>query len=421
MVYRRGNTFLCTVVAALALAPSASAWVWPVDGPVLRPFVAEGDPYSGGQHRGIDIGAPTGSDVRSAATGVASFVGRLPHQGLCLTVRTADGYSVTLVHLGSVGVTTGTPVSEGDVVGTIGPSGDVEGTEPYVYLGVRLTADPNGYLDPLGLLPPRHASEPPPVSQPQSPAAQPAPPAVRAQPPRSAAARAKRNRTTRTSAAPTAPPPATGATVLERAAAPRTRGEHEPVVHSREAPQKGAAAGMTSRDRSARSHVTSHAPGHVPPPELGEQPAQVTVGSRARVEPARALAPAQRSSRLLLLVAMAFAALSLLAVGLARAVRPAASSRAAVPPRPLRKMSLTLPVPEESLPEPPTTAHSRSRRLALREWPAASRTCRRLRGSVRHYGPVPPHVRRLRTDGERNRRARNSGHGRRRQRRAVSA
>ena len=95
----------------------------------------------------------------SAATGVASFVGRLPHQGLCLTVRTADGYSVTLVHLGSIGVTTGTPVSEGDVVGTIGPSGDVEGTEPYVYLGIRLTADPNGYLDPLGLLPPRRAAE----------------------------------------------------------------------------------------------------------------------------------------------------------------------------------------------------------------------------------------------------------------------
>jgi hypothetical protein len=408
------------MVAALALAPGASAWAWPVDGPVLRPFVAEGDPYAGGQHRGIDIGAPTGADVRSAATGVASFVGRLPHQGLCLTVRTSDGYSVTLVHLGSIGVTTGTPVSEGDVVGTIGPSGDVEGTEPYVYLGIRLTADPNGYLDPLGLLPPRHAPEAPPVSQPPAPAAQPAPPAVRAQPPRSAPTPAKRTRTTRTAPVPSARPPAARPTVLETASAPRARGEHEPVVHPREAPRGAPPRGLTAWRHPATSTVTPYARGHVPPSEVGDQPAQVTVDSRARVEPAPPGAGGERSSRRLLLVAMAFTALSLLTVGLARAVLPWASPPPPVPPRPLRKMSMTLPAPEESLPEPPTTAHSRSRRLALREWPAASRTCRRLRGSVRHHGQVPPAVRRLRADGERNRRARDAGHGRRRQRGAVS-
>ncbi len=418
MVYKRGNSILCALVAALALAPGASAWAWPVDGPVLRPFVAEGDPYSGGQPRGIDSGAPSGVDVRSAATGVASFVGRLPHQGLCLTVRTADGYSVTLVHLGSIAVTTGTPVSEGDVVGTIGPSGDVEGTEPYVYLGIRLTADPNGYVDPLGLLPPRRLPEPPPVSQPQAPAAQPATPpaAVRAKAPRSTPAPAKRTRTTRPEAAPAARPPAARPTVLETKSATRARGKHEPAVHPPEAPRSDASAGVRSRRRPAASAVTLRERGHVPPSDSGWQREQVTVGSRARVEPA----PAPRTSRRLLLVAMAFAALSLL-VGLAHAVLQKPLLPPPVPPRPLRKMSLTLSVPEESLPEPPTTAHSSSRRLALRQWPSASRTCRRLRGSVRHHGPVPPAARRLRADGERDRRARNAGHGRRRQRGAVSA
>ena len=96
--------------------------------------------------------------MRSAATGVVAYAGQLPRQGLCLTVRTEDGYSVTLVHLGSIGVTVGTRVLEGDVVGTIGPSGDPELTEPYVYLGIRLTAEPNGYLDPLCLLPPASGS-----------------------------------------------------------------------------------------------------------------------------------------------------------------------------------------------------------------------------------------------------------------------
>src|SRR6185312_16388094 len=134
-------------------------------------------------------------------------------------------------HLGSIAVTTGTPVSEGDVVGTIGPSGDVEGTEPYVYLGIRLTADPNGYVDPLGLLPPRRSPEPPPVSQPQAPAAQPAPPAaVRAKAPRSTPAPAKRIPATRPSAAPAARPPAARPTVLETRSARRARGKHESVV-----------------------------------------------------------------------------------------------------------------------------------------------------------------------------------------------
>src|SRR5207244_9990491 len=151
MVFRLGNIIAACAVM-LVLAPSASAWAWPVDGPVLRPFVAENNPYTGGQHRGVDIGAPTGSDVRSSAGGILGFAGRMPHEGLCLTVRTEDGYSVTLVHLGSVALRVGTAVSEGDVVGTMGPSGDPEGPEPYVHLGIRLTADPNGRMDPEALL-----------------------------------------------------------------------------------------------------------------------------------------------------------------------------------------------------------------------------------------------------------------------------
>ena len=76
-----------------------------------------------------------GADVKAPATGVVSFAGRLPHEGLCLTIRTPDGYSITLVHLGSIGMPTGTAIEEGEVVGTIGPSGDPEWVEPYVHLG----------------------------------------------------------------------------------------------------------------------------------------------------------------------------------------------------------------------------------------------------------------------------------------------
>src|SRR5215204_5832794 len=152
------------------LSSPAAAWTWPVEGSVLRPFVAEGDPYAGGQHRGIDIAADAGADVKAPATGVVSFAGQLPNEGLCLTIRTPDGYSITLVHLGAIGMPTGTAIEEGEVVGTIGPSGDAEWVEPYVHLGIRLTAEPHGYVDPLSLLPARVTShsEPRPAEQPAS-------------------------------------------------------------------------------------------------------------------------------------------------------------------------------------------------------------------------------------------------------------
>ena len=144
---------LLAVVAALVFAPAAGAWSWPVDGPVLQGFLAEDDPYLGGQHRGVDIGALSGADVRAPARGVVAFAGSVPHAGLGVTIRTEDGYSITLIHLGSVGVRVGTAVEEGEGVGTVGPSGEVEHAEPYVHLGIRVTAEPHGYLDPLSLLP----------------------------------------------------------------------------------------------------------------------------------------------------------------------------------------------------------------------------------------------------------------------------
>src|SRR5204863_1918606 len=118
----------------------ALAWTWPVDGPVLRPFILGDDPYAAGQHRGIDIGASSGATVVAPASGTVSFAGTVPGGGKTLTIRTADGYSVTLLHLGTIAALRGGAVAEGHGVGTVGPSGDAELPRPYVYLGIRTTA-----------------------------------------------------------------------------------------------------------------------------------------------------------------------------------------------------------------------------------------------------------------------------------------
>ena len=152
----------------------ALAWTWPVAGPVLRTFKLGDNPYAGGQHRGIDIGAPEGTSVRAPVGGKISFAGTVPVSRNSVTIQTPDGYSVTLVQLGTIGVTRGADVAEGTVVGTIGSSGEPGVAGPHVHLGVRLTSDPNGYLDPLRFLPPRPAETP--ESEPApAPASEPAP------------------------------------------------------------------------------------------------------------------------------------------------------------------------------------------------------------------------------------------------------
>lgn len=152
---------LLAALAALVVAPSAGAWTWPTGGAVLQPFGFDpAHPYAAGQHRGIDVAGEPGSTVLAPAAGTVTFAGTVPTSGKSVTIETADGYAVTLTHLGSLAVARGATVAEGDGAGTVGPSGDAEVGQPYVHLGVRVASNPQGYLDPLSLLTPRDAAAP---------------------------------------------------------------------------------------------------------------------------------------------------------------------------------------------------------------------------------------------------------------------
>jgi hypothetical protein len=230
---------LPVLIAFQAGAPPALAWTWPADGPVLRAFELGDDPYAAGQHRGIDVGGERGLPVLAPAGGVVSFAGTVPGGGRTVTVRTSDGYSVTLVHLGSIEVEAESMVSEGARVGTIGPSGAVEHPRPYVHLGIRVTSAPNGYLDPLSFLPGREADPPatpaapgdatptvPVPAEPEAPAPEtPAPPAE-SPPAPDAPAPAVETPTT----APGVPAPAVNEPVATGATPPRATTERETDV-----------------------------------------------------------------------------------------------------------------------------------------------------------------------------------------------
>lgn len=145
---------LFTVIGLVAV-PSAAAWTWPLGGPVLRPYSLGPDPYAAGQHRGIDVSGVSAEQVLAPASGTVSFAGTVPTHGRTITIQTADGYAVSLTHLGEIGVAKGEAVTEGARVGVAGASGESEWPTPYVHLGVRVAATADGYVDPATLLPPR--------------------------------------------------------------------------------------------------------------------------------------------------------------------------------------------------------------------------------------------------------------------------
>ena len=124
-----------------------------MQGPVLQSFLFdELTPKAPGQHRGISIGAAAGTPVLAPVDATITFAGTVAAGGKTLSLLTAQGLSVTLLHLGSFRVGAGRDRGpKGQQVGTVVPSGSSEITVPFVYLGVRRVEDPQGYLDPLAL------------------------------------------------------------------------------------------------------------------------------------------------------------------------------------------------------------------------------------------------------------------------------
>src|SRR5439155_233905 len=112
------------VLLLVLFVPCASAWTWPVRGPLLETFsFDQAHPYAAGQQRGIAIGADAGAPVLAPAAGVVSFAGTVAANGKTVTIQTAAGLAVSLTHLGSIAVQQNDSVAEGVPLGTVGPSG----------------------------------------------------------------------------------------------------------------------------------------------------------------------------------------------------------------------------------------------------------------------------------------------------------
>lgn len=89
-------------------------------------------------HHGIDYGAPTGTPIESAGSGVVKYAGWKGGYGNYIEIRHNNGYTTAYGHLSRMGkgIRTGSKISQGDVIGYVGSTGISTG--PHLHYEVKL-------------------------------------------------------------------------------------------------------------------------------------------------------------------------------------------------------------------------------------------------------------------------------------------
>jgi murein DD-endopeptidase MepM/ murein hydrolase activator NlpD len=122
---------------------SPSGFIWPVSGPVTSSFGWRW----GRMHEGIDIAAPSGTPIASAAGGTVIYAGWLGGYGNLVVIDHGGGVSTAYAHQSSIAVGSGQSVAQGQVIGYVGSTG--HSTGPHLHFEVRVNGqavDPLGYL-----------------------------------------------------------------------------------------------------------------------------------------------------------------------------------------------------------------------------------------------------------------------------------
>lgn len=103
--------------------------------------------YKTQKHSGIDLGAKAGMPVFASRDGDVSFVTTEPSWGHRVILKHEDGYQTFYGHLNSFAVARGQKVSAGQMIGTVGSTGNTTG--PHLHFEVRKDGTP---VDPASLI-----------------------------------------------------------------------------------------------------------------------------------------------------------------------------------------------------------------------------------------------------------------------------
>ncbi|MCC5600099.1 peptidoglycan DD-metalloendopeptidase family protein [Nostoc favosum] len=104
-------------------------------------------------HSGVDLLAPVGTDVLAIAPGTIAFANDQGSYGKLVIINHSGGLQSRYAQLDSIKVTVGQQVKKGDLLGTVGTSGQPTSSQPHLHFEVRSSSslgwvaqDPKGYL-----------------------------------------------------------------------------------------------------------------------------------------------------------------------------------------------------------------------------------------------------------------------------------
>jgi murein DD-endopeptidase MepM/ murein hydrolase activator NlpD len=117
--------------------------IWPVNGTFTSPFGMRW----GRLHAGIDISVPEGTPIRAADSGTVVLMGWVGGYGNYTCVQHTGSMSTCYAHQSSFATQNGASVSQGQVIGYSGNTGNSTG--PHLHFEVRINGSP---VDPMGYL-----------------------------------------------------------------------------------------------------------------------------------------------------------------------------------------------------------------------------------------------------------------------------
>ncbi|MGQ9708307.1 MAG: M23 family metallopeptidase [bacterium] len=115
--------------------------IWPVQGWVTSGFGYRQDPFTGRRemHQGMDIVAPSGTQIVAPADGRVVFSGWLPGFGRTVEIDHGWGVHTFYGHCRTLMVNVGRRVRRGEVIATVGATGQATGN--HLHYGVKVNGN----------------------------------------------------------------------------------------------------------------------------------------------------------------------------------------------------------------------------------------------------------------------------------------